>query len=422
MAKSVAGLDAFKEVQAEEVQGEVKLMRVGIIGCGGIANSHIMAYKRAPGVEIVAACDIIPGKAKKFLEKHEVVGAKCDYKDHTEMLADKSLKLDAVSICTYNRQHVPCAVAALKAGVNVLLEKPLCVTMDEAWELYKTEKECGKVLSIGFQPRFNENMKDIKRIVQSGILGNVYYVQTGGGRRHGIPYRNTKEENTFVQDETAGLGALADIGCYSLDLVLNALGYPRPITVTGFKSDFFGKNPMYYTPRLVFFDKDKPAPEFSAEELAEYRKARAEEFSVDDFGAGFIRLESGTVIDFRIAWAMNLNTPGDTIFYGTKASLRVPSTDCWNGSLKNPLIIYHEVAGKQVETVIPLSPEPKPGEPNLWDFKIRSFLDACRNGTPTPVSIDEIIYNQAIIDGIVRSSAAGRELVIDYSVMDEMKK
>ena len=195
MANAVAGLDAFKEVQTEEVIGEVKTMRVGIIGCGGIAVQHVNAYKRAPGVEIVAACDVIPGKAEKFLKANGIEGAKFNYKDHLEMLADKSLKLDAVSVCTYNRQHVPCAVAALRAGINVLLEKPLCVTMDEAWELYRTEKECGKVLSIGFQPRFNENMKDIKRIVKSGVLGQVYYIQTGGGRRHGIPYRNNIEEN-----------------------------------------------------------------------------------------------------------------------------------------------------------------------------------------------------------------------------------
>ena len=416
MAKLTADLDAFKGRQVEEQSENVKTMRVGIIGCGGIANAHISAYKRAPGVKIVAACDLIEGKAKAFLEKHEIEGAKCDYKDHAQMLADKSLKLDAVSICTYNRQHVPCAVAALRAGINVLLEKPLCVTMDEAWELYRTEKETGLVLSIGFQPRFNENMKDIKRIVESGVLGKVYYVQTGGGRRHGIPYRDTTETNTFVRDETAGLGALADIGCYSLDLVLNALGYPRPLTVSGFKSDYFGTSPEYYTaPKL-----DPMA--LTKEELDAYRRERAEEFSVDDFGAGFIRLDCGTVIDFRIAWAMNLDTPGDTIFYGTKGSLRVPSTDCWNGVLKKPMTIYHEVAGKQVETVIPLSPEPRPDEPNLWDVKIRSFLDACRNGTKTPVSIDEIIYNQAIIDGIVRSSDLGREIELDYTVMDEMKK
>ncbi len=421
MKNSDAVLDAFKEAKCEEFQGEVRTMRVGIIGCGGIADSHITAYKRALGVEIVAACDLIPGKARTFLSKHGIEGAKCDYKDHTEMLADKDLGLDAVSVCTYNRQHVPCAVAALEAGINVLLEKPLCVTMDEAWELYKTEKKCGKILSIGFQPRFNENMKDIKRIVQSGVLGKIYYIQTGGGRRHGIPYRNTKEENTFVRDETAGLGALADIGCYSLDLVLNALGYPRPLTVSGYKSCFFGKNPDYYTTARPKTWKD-PVPVLSPEELTAYRNARAEEFSVDDFGAGFIRLEGDIMLDFRIAWAMNLDTPGDTIFYGTKGSLRVPSTDCWNGSLNKPMTIYHEVAGKQVETVIPLSAEPRPDQPNLWDKKIGSFLNACRNNSPTPVSIDEIIYNQAIIDGIVRSSAAERELTLDFSVMDDLKK
>ncbi len=419
MAK-IADLDAFKQVGEEEVQTDVKLVRVGIIGCGGIAQSHINAYKRAPGVEIVAACDIIPGKAKKFLENNEIVGAKCDYKDHTEMLADKSLKLDAVSIATYNRQHVPCAVAALEAGVNVLLEKPLSVTMDEAWELYFTEKKCGKVLSIGFQPRFSENMKDIKRIVESGVLGKIYYVQTGGGRRHGIPYRNAKEDNTFVRDETAGLGALADIGCYSIDLVLNALGHPRPITVSGYKSDFFGKNPMYYNPLPLV--RGQSAPVLGDEELAKYRKTKAEEFSVDDFGAGFIRLDGGIILDFRISWAMNLNTSGDTIFYGTKGSLRVPSTECWNGSLSKPMTLYHEIAGKQLETVIPLSADPKGSRGNLWDKKIRSFLYACRNNTPSPVPIDEIIYNQAIIDGIVRSAAAEKELELDFSPMDNFNK
>lgn len=420
MAKITDNLDAFKETHSEDAAGAVKTMRVGIIGCGGIANSHAGAYKRAPGVEVVALADIIPGKAQKFAEKHGFTSAKCDYKSHEDMLADKSLGLDAVSICTYNRQHVPCAVAALRAGVNVLLEKPLCVTMDEAWELYRAEKETGLVLSIGFQPRFNENMKDIKRIVQSGTLGKVYYVQTGGGRRHGIPYRNTTEDNTFVRDETAGLGALADIGCYSLDLVLNALGYPRPLTVTGFKSDYFGKNPTYYTPRII--PGILEGKELHGKDLEAYRNERAKDFSVDDFGAGFIRLDCGTIIDFRIAWAMNLDTPGDTIFYGTEGSLRVPSTDCWNGLLTKPMTIYHEVAGKQVETVIPLTPEPKPDQPNLWDMKIRSFLDAIRNGTPTPVSIDEIIYNQAIIDGIVRSSDLGREIELDFSETEKYKK
>ena len=144
MANAVAGLDAFKEVQTEEVIGEVKTMRVGIIGCGGIAVQHVNAYKRAPGVEIVAACDVIPGKAEKFLKANGIEGAKFNYKDHLEMLADKSLKLDAVSVCTYNRQHVPCAVAALRAGINVLLEKPVTGNPEELYDIRRFNRAHGR--------------------------------------------------------------------------------------------------------------------------------------------------------------------------------------------------------------------------------------------------------------------------------------
>ena len=142
-------------------------------------------------------------------------------------------------------------------------------------------------------------MKKIKEIVESGVLGDIYYIQTGGGRRRGIP---TPYGTTFIEDKTAGIGAMGDIGCYSLDMVLNAIGYPKPLTVSGYKSDFFGKDPKTYP----------------------YHPEYADLFGVEDFAAGFIRLEGGIVLDFRIAWAMNLDTPGDTIIMGKKGSLRIP--------------------------------------------------------------------------------------------------
>ena len=104
---------------------------------------------------------------------------------------------------------------------------------------------------------------------------------------------------------------------------------------------------------------------------------------------------------------MNIDTPGDTIFLGTKGGLRVPSTDCWNGTLNKPMTIYHEVAGEQVETVVPLK-----ADINLWDAKIRSFLDACKEGGKAPVPSADIIYNQAILDGIAKSNAVGHEIEI----------
>ena len=386
----MANLDAFKEDQSVKTVDATKKIRVGIIGTGWIADAHIESYKKQPDVEIVAGADIVPGKAKAFFEKHGVEGVKCDYKDGEEMVNDKSLNLDAVSICTYNRQHAPCAIQALNAGVHVLLEKPFTVTVDEAAEVMKAEKASGKVLSIGFQPRLDENMIMVKDICQSGVLGQIYYIQTGGGRRRGIP---TPFGTTFIEDATAGLGALADIGCYSLDMVLNAIGYPKPLTVTGIKTDFFGKDP-----NCVCYPKDK---------RAEY----AAKFGVDDFAAAFIRLEGGCIIDFRIAWAMNLDTSGDTIIYGTKGSLRIPSTECWNGSIGGDLTIYHEVAGKQVETKIPMIVN-KPGAPSNFDKKIRTFLDACKNGTAAPVPSSQILYNQAILDGIAKSSDCGKEVEI----------
>ncbi|MBP5609948.1 MAG: Gfo/Idh/MocA family oxidoreductase [Clostridia bacterium] len=387
MAKNSA-LDDFKKDTAESTAVDAtKKVRVGIIGCGWIAGSHIESYKNQPDVEIVAGCDLIPGKAAAFFEKYGVKGVKTDYADHKAMLADKSLKLDCVSVCTYNRTHAICTIDALNAGVNVLLEKPMCVTLDEAVEIMRAEKKSGKVLSIGFQPRFDPNMQMIKKIVQSGELGQIYYIQTGGGRRRGIPF---PYGTTFIEDKTAGLGALGDIGCYSLDCVLNAIGYPKPLTVTGYKSDFFGKDPNYSHYLKVGH------PEY------------AKKFSVDDFAAAFIRLEGGIIVDFRIAWAMNLDTSGDSIIMGTKGSLRIPSTECWNGSFDKPLKIYHEVAGAQVCTEIPLIER----KFDLFDMKIRSFLDASKNGTPSPVPTSQIIYNQAILDGIAKSAEAGKEVEI----------
>ena len=231
------GLDDFKVNQEVKTIDASKKLRVGIIGCGWIADAHMKSYLKQPDVEIVAGADLIPGKAKAFMEKYGLENVKTDYASHKEMLDDESLKLDAVSVCTYNRQHAAPAIYALEKGVNVLLEKPFTVTLDEAVEVMKAEKKSGKILSIGFQPRMDENMKMIKKIVESGALGKIYYIQTGGGRRRGIP---TPFGTSFIEKDTAGIGALGDIGCYSLDMVLNAIGYPKPLTVSGYKSAFFG--------------------------------------------------------------------------------------------------------------------------------------------------------------------------------------
>lgn len=375
-------LNLFKKDQDGATSIDVNhRVRVGIIGTGWIAAAHIKSYLKMPDVDIVAGTDLIPGKAETFFKNQGVENVHC-YENHREMLEKE--QLDAVSICTYNRTHAECAIDALNAGVHVLLEKPMCVTLEEAVAICRAEKKNGKVLSIGFQPRFDPNMRKIKEIVQSGELGEIYYIQTGGGRRRGIP---VPFGTSFIENETAGIGAVGDIGCYSLDMVLNAVGYPKPLTVTGVRGAYFGNKPEYY----------RKHPEY------------ASKFGVDDFAAAFIRLEGGITLDFRIAWAMNMDTPGDTLLFGTRAGLRIPSTECWNGTVGGPMKVYMQFGGMETNLEIPII---ESEGLDLFDCKIRSFLDAAKNGGEAPVPSSQILYNQAIIDGIVRSSELGHEIEI----------
>lgn len=379
---NVAGLDAFQSNQEKEIIDVSKKVKIAIIGTGWIAECHIDSYKKMEDVEIVALADLVPGKAAEFARKFEIENCRI-YESDAELLENEK-DLDGVSICTYNCQHAPCAIRALKAGINVMLEKPFTVTLEEAVEVMKVEKESGKILTIGFQPRMSENMKMIKKIVESGELGKVYYMQAGGGRRRGIP---TPFGTSFIESTTAGIGAVGDIGSYSLDMLMGAVGYPKPLTVSGYTSNFFGTNPAYY----------ETHPEY------------AEKFEVDDFAAGFVRLEGDIVLDFRISWAMNMDTCGDALILGTKGGLRIPSTECWNGSVGGPMKIYKEVAGSQVEITVPIIEEKTP----LFDKKIRSFLDAIKEGKPAPVPSSQIVINQAILDGIVRSAELGKEIEIN---------
>ena len=349
-------------------------LRIGIIGTGGIAHAHLNSYKAISDlVEIVAGADIVPGKAEEFFKRNGMPNAK-GFNSKEEML--DNVKLDAVSVCTYNSTHSECAVFALENGLHVLCEKPMSVTLDQAVAMRKAEVKSGKILSIGFQPRYDANWRKIQEIIKSGALGKIYYVQTGGGRRSGMPGGN------FINKETAGAGCLADIGCYSLDFALHSISYPKPLTVSATAFDYFGK--------------------------AQFGDA----FEVDDFAAAFIRLEGGITLDFRMSWKMNMDTTGDFIFLGTDAGLKIkqPNLSLWGGAWDGPvgeIRLMHDVFGKPTETLIPLEENHGPG---LFEKKISAFVDAILNNKTAPIPTSQILYNQAIIDGIQRSNRLGKEV------------
>jgi len=356
-----------------------RTIRIGIIGSGGIARAHASAYKKMPlHVEIVAVADSIAGKAQAFIEQEGLVNAVA-YDDHKKLL---ELDLDGVSICTPNFAHSETSINALNAGKHVLVEKPMSVTLQQSIDMVEAAERSGKILTVGFQPRYDPNMALIQEIVQSGKLGNVYFVETGGGRRRGMP------GGTFISKELAGAGAMADIGCYSLDMALNALGYPKPLTVSAYTSNHFGTNPKYHR--------------------------EAANFEVEDFGVAMIRLEGDIVLNYKISWAMHMDSLGATMFLGTDGGLKVtpagtgPWSGVWDGSVGS-MTLYHDVVDQHIHSEIPVIQHGL----NLFDEKVRDFVAAISENRPAPIPGAEILYNQAIIDGVLRSAASKREVTIE---------
>jgi len=356
----------------------VKKIRVGIIGSGGIARYHAAAYQKLPYVELAAVADVVPGRARQFTELLGLADTEA-VDGHEELL---KRELDAVSICTPNASHRRTSVDALRAGKHVLLEKPMAVTLEEALDMAQTARETGRMLSIGFQPRYDPNMKLLQSIVQSGRLGDVYYVETGGGRRRGMP------GGTFIRKELAGAGAMADIGCYSLDMALNTLGHPRPMTVSAFTSNHFGRNPLHHKEH--------------------------DQFEVEDFGSAMVRFENGSVLHFKISWAMHMDSLGATMFLGTEAGLKVtpygsgPWSGVWDGKIGS-MTLFHDEFGGHTQTEVPLVDH----QLDLFHEKVRDFAEAVRDGRPAPIPGDEIVIQQAIIDGVLRSAEARREVSVE---------
>jgi predicted dehydrogenase len=354
-----------------------KKVRIGIIGSGGIAQAHARSYLQMPEVEIAAVADVVPGRAEEFIQKLGITGAKA-FDSHLDLL---ELDLDGVSVCTPNVAHHRTSIDALNAGKHVLVEKPLSVTLEQGVEMVQAGKKADRMLSVGFQPRYDPNMEAVKKIVQSGQLGNVYYIETGGGRRRGMP------GGTFINKELAGAGAMADIGCYSLDLALNALGYPKPLSVSAYTSNHFGTNPAYH--------------------------AEADKFEVEDFGVAMVRLEGGKVLNFKISWAMHMDSLGSTLFLGTDAGLKLtpagsgPWSGVWDGGIGS-ITLFHDVLGHHTESPIPVQGHNR----DIFYEKVRAFVVAILEDKPAPIPGEEILINQAIIDGILRSSELGREVEI----------
>lgn len=347
---------------------------VGVIGCGKIANhAHIPSYVHNPGVTVKYFCDIIPQRAEDAVTQYGVGTAVEDY--HT-VLNDPEVR--AVSICTPNAAHKTITLDALRAGKDVLCEKPAARTYPEALEMFQAQRETGRILNIGVVNRFNKKVNDIRRLVQEGALGNIYHVYISFRAPRSIPGLG----GPFTTKAIAGGGALIDWGVHYIDLVQYIVGDPKPLTVSGKTFSVLGVD----MPNYAYEDMWAGPPDYNGT------------YDVEDSVTGFIRTE-GPTYTLNGAWAQNIFAHDTFIdFMGDKGGVRLQY--CGN------FTFYTIRDGKMVSETPPDAEDP------MYQTEIDAFVDNVRKGGKITSCIDNALVTSRIMQALYDSSAAGKEIVL----------
>lgn len=350
-------------------------VKVGIIGCGTIANSaHIPSYMANKDAEIKYFCDIIPERAEAAVKKYGCGIAVTDYHD---VLNDP--EIETVSVCTPNLMHSIITVDALKAGKHVLCEKPAARIYSEALEMQKAQHETGKTLNIGVVNRFNDAVNKIKQIIDAGELGEIYHVYVSFRAHRSIPGLG----GAFTTKAIAGGGALIDWGVHYLDIVMYCTGDPQPKTVSGEAFCKLGKDMENYTYTGMWAGP----PDYSGT------------YDVDDSIAAIVRTD-GPVVTVHGAWAQNIGEKECYIdFMGDKAGIRLQ----YGGGFTK----YGTENGMLTKTEYDFT------NTNMFQNEIDAFVRCVRSGEKLPSHIDVNIKTSRIMQGIYDSAEAHREVVFE---------
>lgn len=271
----------------------METVKIGIIGCGGIANGkHMPSLAKLKNVQMVAFCDLVEERAEKAAKEYGTDDAKV-YTDYKELLKDTSI--DVVHVCTPNRSHSFITVDALHSGKHVMCEKPMAKTAAEAKKMLDAAKETGKKLTIGYQSRFRGNSRYLKATCEEGALGEVYYAKAHAVRRRAVP-----TWGVFLNEEEQGGGPLIDIGTHALDLTLWCMDNYKPKRVLG---SVYHKLSDQTEAANAWGDWDP------------------EKFTVEDSAFAMIQMENGATIMLESSWALNTLDveEASTSLCGTKA-------------------------------------------------------------------------------------------------------
>ena len=365
-------------------------LKVAFISGGMISNAaHIPAYRNlADKVEIVAVCDIYEPTARATAQRWEIPSW---YTDAAEMLERE--KPDLVSVCTSNAAHKAMSLLALESGANVLCEKPLAFRYTDAKELFDTAERQGRMLVTCQSSRFTPEYLDARELAEHGCLGNVYFAEVSRIRRRGVP-----TWGNFHRKDINGGGAFCDIGVHVLDAVVWIMGNPKMKSVSGAMSSVLtrkGEN-------LVTSLSEAGAPLGRFGGRCSYTP---DQFETEEFAAGSIRFENDAMLNFKVAWAVNLPVSNAISVVGERAGLLLPEFRL--------LSTYDRYQAD----ILPrrFNDERKYADKTFnghWRL-IENYVNALLGLEEPMIRPEETLNVSAIIDAFYRSAQLGREVRFD---------
>ena len=348
-----------------------KTLKVGVIGVGGIAKTHMPGWEASEHAEVVAGCDVNNAVLQAWGSTHNVnrLSTECG-----ELLSDPDI--DIVDICTPNMYHTPLVIAALDSGKHVICEKPLAPTPKEILRMIDARDRSGKLLMTAQHFRFSGISQLMKREIDTGLLGQVYHARSWMLRRAAfIPTA------TFMHKSQSGGGACIDIGVHILDLTMWLMGNPKPVTVSGVARADLGHKEGAFS----LWRNDTPIPK---------------NFDVEEFAAAFIRFDNGTTMILEVSWMLHHDTMGEDMqiwLYGTEAGCHWPHGEFLTTNYKTKQL-YNQVIKLTKDSL----------EPHALECV--EFARAVSEGAPSPVPAEQSLQVMNILDGIYRSQLQGCEV------------
>ena len=334
-----------------------KTLRIGLVGVGAAAQiSHIPTLMRTEGLELVALCDRDPEKAHRVAQKFQIPFASSRLDD---LLEDETL--DAIDICTPNFLHAPMATAALEAGKHVLCERPLARSADEARQMVKVARKADRVLMCAVQHRFRADAQLLRRVVEKGDLGEIFFAKAGWLRQR----TEWDSDEWRRQKRESGGGVVLDLGFQMLDLALWVLGSPKVQSVT-----------------------------------ASVHRLRKGE--VEDSATAFLRLQGGATLTLELTWGLLME----------KDFAYVNLFGATGAALLNPFRIHKGMHGTLVN-VTPTMDTSRNQYKQSIEAQIVHFADALRKGQKPMGNADEILTIMELMDAMYRSADQGKEVKLD---------